>query len=531
MLPVAGNAASDRSGAGGGGAVARQGSAGDVPHGDSSPGPARRGCRRAAGCALRAVGLRRGGDPALRRVHAGHLHVVPVQFRRHRRRRAGPRARRHHDDRGVGREPQPWQGGPGEDRRRRRRGRIGRSSLGRTGDVVRPAGCGRRGGSALGFPLGSLAYWLVQGGSADLDPARSQLPRSRRSRCPPSAPSRRPLLRSRSESSRRATARAGSVRSSRPPTRATPCPASSSGCRWSSSACDSPTRSTSGPRCSCWRTRCCSCPPRSARCAPRSPSRPPVLEEVARSLGRSPARVLRDVTLPLAGPGVAAGAALVFLTCMKELPATLLLRPTGLETLATELWAETEIGAYAAAAPYASLLVLLAAVPTFLLGPRRRSAHTGLAGGRIVSELVVRGLEKSFGSVRVLDGARPRRPRRARSRPCWDRPAAARPPCCGSSPGSRPPTAEPSCSTAVQVAGPGCTAAGTPPGRRGPAGRRAVPPPDSGRQRRLRPDRGPSAGPAGSTSCSGSSGSAGSATACRTSCPAASSSALRSPAR
>jgi iron(III) transport system permease protein len=100
---------------------------------------------------------------------------------------------------------------------------------------------------------------------------------------------------------------------------------------------------------------------------------PPVLEEVARSLGRSPARVLRDVTLPLAGPGVAAGAALVFLTCMKELPATLMLRPTGLETLATELWAETEVGAYAAAAPYASLLVLLAAVPTFLLGPRRRS--------------------------------------------------------------------------------------------------------------------------------------------------------------
>jgi iron(III) transport system permease protein len=83
--------------------------------------------------------------------------------------------------------------------------------------------------------------------------------------------------------------------------------------------------------------------------------------------------VLRDVTLPLAGPGVAAGAALVFLTCMKELPATLMLRPTGLETLATELWAETEVGSYAAAAPYASLLVLLAALPTFLLGHRRRS--------------------------------------------------------------------------------------------------------------------------------------------------------------
>jgi iron(III) transport system permease protein len=109
---------------------------------------------------------------------------------------------------------------------------------------------------------------------------------------------------------------------------------------------------------------------------------PPVLEEVGRSLGRSPIRVLRDVTLPLAGPGVAAGAALVFLTCMKELPATLMLRPTGLETLATELWTETEVGAYAAAAPYASLLVLLAALPTFLLGHRRRSGTlVGPEGG------------------------------------------------------------------------------------------------------------------------------------------------------
>ena len=101
---------------------------------------------------------------------------------------------------------------------------------------------------------------------------------------------------------------------------------------------------------------------------------PPVLEEMARSLGRSPGRVLRDVTLPLAGPGVAAGAALVFLTVMKELPATLLLRPTGMETLATRLWASTEVGSYAAAAPYGALLILLAALPTFLLGYRRRSS-------------------------------------------------------------------------------------------------------------------------------------------------------------
>lgn len=94
---------------------------------------------------------------------------------------------------------------------------------------------------------------------------------------------------------------------------------------------------------------------------------PPVFEEVARSLGRPPRRVLTSITLPLATPGLLAGAALVFLTCMKELPATLLLHPTGTETLATDLWSHTGVGAYAAAAPYAAALVLLASVPTALL--------------------------------------------------------------------------------------------------------------------------------------------------------------------
>lgn len=93
----------------------------------------------------------------------------------------------------------------------------------------------------------------------------------------------------------------------------------------------------------------------------------PRIEEVARSLGQGTAGVLRRVTLPLAAPGVAAGAALVMLTVMKELPATLLLRPTGMDTLATRLWQQTSVGAYAGAAPYAALLIALAAVPALLL--------------------------------------------------------------------------------------------------------------------------------------------------------------------
>jgi iron(III) transport system permease protein len=102
---------------------------------------------------------------------------------------------------------------------------------------------------------------------------------------------------------------------------------------------------------------------------------PPALEDVSRSLGQSRAATLRRVTLPLAGPGIAAGAALVFLTCAKELPATLMLRPTGADTLAVRLWSHTGAGEFAAAAPYAAVLVLVAAVPTLLLD--RVLRHSG----------------------------------------------------------------------------------------------------------------------------------------------------------
>ena len=97
---------------------------------------------------------------------------------------------------------------------------------------------------------------------------------------------------------------------------------------------------------------------------------PPVLEEMARSLGRSPTRAFTSVTLPVIAPGVLAGAALVAVTVMKELPATLVLRPIGTETLATELWSATAAGAFAAAAPYAAALVLVAIIPAGLLAVR-----------------------------------------------------------------------------------------------------------------------------------------------------------------
>jgi iron(III) transport system permease protein len=99
----------------------------------------------------------------------------------------------------------------------------------------------------------------------------------------------------------------------------------------------------------------------------------PSVEEAARGLGRGPAAVLATVTAPLAGSGILAGAARVFLTTMKELPATLLLSPIGFETLATRIWSATSEAFYARAAAPALLLILLSAVPMYLLVIREKA--------------------------------------------------------------------------------------------------------------------------------------------------------------
>jgi iron(III) transport system permease protein len=91
------------------------------------------------------------------------------------------------------------------------------------------------------------------------------------------------------------------------------------------------------------------------------------LDEVSASLGLTKLQTLRRVVLPIAGPGIFAATTLVILTVLKELPATLLLRPTGVETLATRLWTETSVASFSTAAPYALLLVVLAGIPAWLL--------------------------------------------------------------------------------------------------------------------------------------------------------------------
>ncbi|PSP99952.1 iron ABC transporter permease [Halobacteriales archaeon QS_4_70_19] len=97
------------------------------------------------------------------------------------------------------------------------------------------------------------------------------------------------------------------------------------------------------------------------------------LLEAARALGESPGRAFRRVTLPLIWPGVLAGAALVFLTTMKELPATLLLRPTGFETLVSYIWQVQEAGYYGlAAVPALTLIAVSALSMAVILAQERR---------------------------------------------------------------------------------------------------------------------------------------------------------------
>jgi iron(III) transport system permease protein len=96
----------------------------------------------------------------------------------------------------------------------------------------------------------------------------------------------------------------------------------------------------------------------------------PRIEEAARSVGRGPITVLRTITAPLMASGVLAGAALVFLTAIKELPATLILAPIGFETLATEIWSETSVGFFERGAIPSLVLLAISAPSLYLLAGR-----------------------------------------------------------------------------------------------------------------------------------------------------------------
>ena len=94
---------------------------------------------------------------------------------------------------------------------------------------------------------------------------------------------------------------------------------------------------------------------------------PPSLDAAARSLGAKPSRVLTRIYAPLLSPSLAAAAALVFIDTLRELPATLILRPFNLETLATRTYRLASDERMAEASIPALILLAAGLLPVLLL--------------------------------------------------------------------------------------------------------------------------------------------------------------------
>ncbi len=100
------------------------------------------------------------------------------------------------------------------------------------------------------------------------------------------------------------------------------------------------------------------------------------VDHAARSLGENSFGTLWKIHLPMLRPALGTAAILVFVDCMKELPATLMLRPFGVETLATHIYAEAVRGSYEDGAIAALLIVIAGLLPVILLARVTRGAIT-----------------------------------------------------------------------------------------------------------------------------------------------------------
>jgi iron(III) transport system permease protein len=87
------------------------------------------------------------------------------------------------------------------------------------------------------------------------------------------------------------------------------------------------------------------------------------LDDAARSAGMWPSGVIRSIHLPLLRPAIGAAALLVFVDCLKELPATLLLRPLNVETLSTYIYQFATRGSFEEGSLAALLIVLVGIIP------------------------------------------------------------------------------------------------------------------------------------------------------------------------
>lgn len=105
---------------------------------------------------------------------------------------------------------------------------------------------------------------------------------------------------------------------------------------------------------------------------------PASIDDAARGLGAPDRALVGRIHFPLLAPSLSGAALLVLIECMKELPATLLLRPLNVETLATAVYAEASRGTYEDGAVAALSIVVLGLVPVIMLMRRVRNRE-GLA--------------------------------------------------------------------------------------------------------------------------------------------------------
>jgi iron(III) transport system permease protein len=117
----------------------------------------------------------------------------------------------------------------------------------------------------------------------------------------------------------------------------------------------------------------------------------PSTVDAAHTLGAGPSRVMKQIYLPMAGAGAAAGAVLVAIDVLKELPIVLLIRPFGFTTASVWVWELASESRWAAAAVPALLIVLTAMIPIAIyLGRERRRRGSAVAlGARIVTRAEV----------------------------------------------------------------------------------------------------------------------------------------------
>jgi len=103
----------------------------------------------------------------------------------------------------------------------------------------------------------------------------------------------------------------------------------------------------------------------------------PAMEEAARTMGRPQWRATLETVMPLIAPGLATAWALVFITALKELPATLILRPAGFDTLPVRIWIQASEGVFTLAAPAALVLIASSSIPLLFVVLRSRQ-HGGV---------------------------------------------------------------------------------------------------------------------------------------------------------